>query len=37
MIKHSDELIRASALSGLANLILACRGRYFDKILQEVI
>lgn len=36
MTKNLDELIRASALCGLTNLILSCRGRYFDKILQEV-
>jgi hypothetical protein len=35
-VKHEDQTISASALSGLANLILACRGRYFAKIIHEV-
>lgn len=34
--KHEDQIVSASALSGLANLILACRGRYFTKIIHEV-
>lgn len=37
MFKHTDELIRGSAFSSFANLILACRGRYFDKILQQLL
>lgn len=34
--KREDQIVGASALSGLANLILACRGRYFTKIINEV-
>jgi len=38
MIENSnDEMVRASALSSLADLVVACRGRYFDKILQELL
>ncbi|KAI1730816.1 transport and Golgi organization protein 6 like protein [Ditylenchus destructor] len=32
-----DEMVQASAISSLADLILACRGRYFDKMLQELL
>jgi hypothetical protein len=34
--QHEDHIVSASALSGLANLILACRGRFFTKIINEV-
>lgn len=34
--QHDDCIVSASALSGLANLILACRGRFFTKIINEV-
>lgn len=34
--QHEDHIASASALSGLASLILACRGRYFTKIIHEV-
>lgn len=35
--KHEDPIVSASTLSGLANLILACRGRFFSKIINEVL
>lgn len=31
-----DSLVVSSALCGLANLIMACRGRFFSKNIQEV-
>lgn len=36
MARNHDEIIRCSALSALADLVMACRGRYYDKAIQEV-
>ncbi|KAJ1370740.1 hypothetical protein KIN20_032540 [Parelaphostrongylus tenuis] len=36
-LTDKDEIIRASALSSLAELILACRGRNIEKYLEEVL
>lgn len=37
LTKSGDELIRSSALSSFADLIIACRGRKYDAMIQEVI
>jgi len=38
MVKPAnDELVQASALGSLSNLVLACRGHYFDRIFQELL
>ncbi|PIO65582.1 HEAT repeat protein [Teladorsagia circumcincta] len=35
-LSEKDEIIRASALSALAELILACRGKNIEKYLEEI-
>ncbi|KAK6049834.1 HEAT repeat protein [Cooperia oncophora] len=35
-LSENDEIIRASALSSLAELILACRGKNIEKYLEEI-
>uniref|UniRef100_A0A914PZB6 RNA polymerase II assembly factor Rtp1 C-terminal domain-containing protein n=1 Tax=Panagrolaimus davidi TaxID=227884 RepID=A0A914PZB6_9BILA len=37
LTKSGDELIRSSALSSFADLIIACRGLKYDAMIQEVI
>uniref|UniRef100_A0A914YWC7 RNA polymerase II assembly factor Rtp1 C-terminal domain-containing protein n=1 Tax=Panagrolaimus superbus TaxID=310955 RepID=A0A914YWC7_9BILA len=37
LTKAGDELIRSSALSSFADLIMACRGRKYDDMIQELL
>uniref|UniRef100_A0AC34FVU0 RNA polymerase II assembly factor Rtp1 C-terminal domain-containing protein n=1 Tax=Panagrolaimus sp. ES5 TaxID=591445 RepID=A0AC34FVU0_9BILA len=37
LTKTGDELIRSSALSSFADLIVACRGRKYDSMIQELL
>ncbi|KAH7722276.1 Protein EKL-6 [Aphelenchoides avenae] len=37
LTRDKEELIRASALGGYSDLILACRGKYFDRNIHEIL